>query len=182
MIFLLIKLSNNYMALVETLRCIPLILSNPVNKLSQAWAELMARIERDRLQELAGIRSNVFELFTTLDEAQLPNLALSVLKATQEHPYLDTIMGKALEVDVEVKAELGSGILLKWVVSEVVEQIDHPSTLRLILAEPLAETRNVWETRLGNPDKSIDLTLLAVQRLGQIQISLEQVNRVVLPS
>lgn len=35
------------MALVETFRGIQ-VLSNPANKLSQAWAELMARVERDR--------------------------------------------------------------------------------------------------------------------------------------
>lgn len=164
------------MALTETLRGIPPILSNPVNKLGRAWSELMARVERDRLQELAEIRSNVFMLFTCLDAAQLPNLALRILKATQEHPYMDAILGKALEVDVGVKAKQDSGTLLKWVASEVVEQIDHPPTLRLILAEPLADARSVWEAHLGNPNKSIALTLLAVQRLGQIQISLEQVN------
>lgn len=169
------------MALVETLRGIPEVLSNPANKLNQAWVELMARVERGRLQELTEIRSNVFMLFTSLDEAQLPNLALRILEATQEHPSLDAILGKVLEVDVEVKAKQGSGTLLKWVVNEVVEQIEHPPTLRLILAEPLAEARNVWESRLDNPGKSIDSTLLVAQRLGQIQISLEQVNGVVLP-
>lgn len=167
------------MALTETRRGIPLILSNPVNKLSQAWAELMVRVERNRLQELAEIRSNVFELFTSLDEAQLPNLALKILKATQEYPSLDAILGKFLEVDVEVKAKQGSGILLKWVASKVVEQIEHPPTLRLILAEPLAEARSVWENRLGNPDKSTDSTLLAAQRLGQIQTSLMQLDRTI---
>lgn len=169
------------MILTETLRGIPLIFTSPVNKLSQAWAELMARVERDRLQELTAIRSNVFGLFTALDEAQLPNLALRILKATQEHPSLDAILGKVLEDEVDRRARQDSGILLKWVVREVIEQIDHPPTLRSILAEPLAEARDVWESRLDNPGKSIDSALLVAQRLGQIQISLEQVNRVVLP-
>lgn len=119
----------------------------------------------------------MFELFTSLDETQLPNLALRILKAAQEHPSLDEMLGKVLEVDVEVKAKQGSGILLKWVASEVVEQITHPPTLRLILAEPLAEARSVWETRLGNPEKSTDSTLLAAQRLGQIQTALKQLDR-----
>lgn len=104
-------------------------------------------------------------------------MALGILKATQEHPSLDEMLGKVLEVDVEVKAKQGSGILLKWVASEVVEQITHPPTLRLILAEPLAEARSVWETRLGNPEKSTDSTLLAAQRLGQIQTALKQLDR-----
>lgn len=48
------------MALVETFRGIQ-VLSNPANKLSQAWAKLMVRVERDRLQKLTEIRSNVFD-------------------------------------------------------------------------------------------------------------------------
>lgn len=166
---------------VELFRGIGKVFTSHAERVREAWQRYLAFLQVNHQRRMDEIGRSVLQLYTASDETSLSDLALGVLRLTQEHPVRDFLIGNGLEYQVNSMGRQGSSRLLIWVIDELSNQIGHPPATKLILTGPLRAADVFWQTRLEQPGIPIGEVLLGTQRRCQIRVALRHINPSLLP-